>query len=66
MPTLGLLIICGTSSMGYGALNEVIEFIATVFIPETNVGGYTNTSWDLVANLLGAIFATIIIKLRNL
>lgn len=66
IPTLGLLIICATSSMGYGALNEVIEFVATLCLPETNVGGYDNTGWDLVANLLGATFATITIKLRNI
>ena len=66
MPTLGLLIICGTSSMGYGAVIEVVEFIATVFTTETNIDGYSNTGWDLIANLLGATFATITIKLRNL
>jgi hypothetical protein len=38
-----------------GAINEVIEFIATRLMPHTNVGGYDNTGWDLVANLVGSM-----------
>ena len=37
-PTLGMLILCGAPSMGFGALNEVVEFQATMLVPETNVG----------------------------
>ena len=33
--------------------------VATLLVPETNVGGYVNTSWDLVSNLIGAIAAAI-------
>jgi hypothetical protein len=40
--------------MGLGALNEVVEFIAVLTLPETNVGGYINTGWDLVYNAIGA------------
>lgn len=40
--------------IGLGAINEVIEFIAVLSMPETNVGGYMNTAWDLVANTIGA------------
>lgn len=43
--------------MGLGAVNEVIEFVAVLTIPETNVGGYINTGWDLVANTIGAVGA---------
>lgn len=39
---------------GVGGLNEVVEFFATVVVPETNVGGYENTAIDLVANFVGA------------
>ena len=42
---------------GIGALNEVIEFIAVVSVPQTNVGGYENTLIDIVANLMGALLA---------
>ena len=53
------------AGLGLGALNEIVEFIATILVPKTNVGGYTNTSLDLVADLLGSILATIWIKIRN-
>tara|TARA_E500000318_G_scaffold2060_1_gene2861 strand:+ start:177421 stop:178083 length:663 start_codon:yes stop_codon:yes gene_type:complete len=43
--------------IGLGAINEVIEFIAVLSMPETNVGGYMNTAWDLVANTIGATCA---------
>ena len=43
--------------MGFGAANEVVEFIATRILPETNVGGYENTGWDLVFDLIGAVIA---------
>lgn len=56
-PTLGLLSLCVAGGMGFGAANEVVEFIATRILPETNVGGYENTGWDLVANLVGCMLA---------
>ena len=43
---------------GVGALNEVVEFAAVVAVPDTNVGGYTNTAVDLVCNLIGGLIAT--------
>lgn len=59
-----LSIVVVMAGLGVGALNEIIEFLATVLLPETGVGGYVNTSLDLVADLLGAIFALIVIRLR--
>ena len=35
----------------------MIEFAATLLLPKTNVGGYVNTGWDLVCNLIGAVLA---------
>lgn len=61
-PRLGLMVICVAAGTGLGALNEVIEFIATQIVPETNVGGYTNTALDLVCNLIGAVVAVILIR----
>jgi uncharacterized membrane protein YjdF len=63
-PTLGLLVLSVAGGMGFGALNEVIEFAATLLVPETNVGGYINTGWDLVANLVGGVIAAVCIRLR--
>lgn len=58
-PSFGLLTLCVAGGMGFGAANEVVEFIATILMPATNVGGYENTGWDLVANLVGCLLAAI-------
>lgn len=50
------------AGLGFGALNEIVEFSATVLFSETGVGGYVNTSLDLVADLIGALLAAIIIR----
>jgi len=63
-PKFGLLVLCVAAGMGFGALNEVIEFIATLIFPETNVGGYVNTGWDLVSNLAGCTIAALLIRFR--
>jgi uncharacterized membrane protein len=64
-PGLGVLILCAAAGMGFGALNEVVEFIAVLTIPNTNVGGYENTGWDLVANLTGTVIAVLSIRMGN-
>lgn len=64
-PTLGLLTLCALGGMGCGAGNEVVEFIATLTMPDTNVGGYENTGWDLVSNLIGCVAAAVLIKLSS-
>lgn len=60
------LIICFLAGVGVGALNEVLEFGATQTVPgDTNVGGYVNTGWDLVANTLGGAITIFLIWLKN-
>ena len=49
-----LIVLMGS---GFGALNEIVEFIAVLSVPETGVGGYGNTMLDLVFNLLGGMLA---------
>lgn len=61
-PTFGILTLCAAAGTGFGAFNEIIEFIAVLTLPNTNVGGYENTGWDLVANLVGATAAACIIR----
>lgn len=61
-PTAGLLVLCAAASTGFGALNEIIEFSATRLFANTNVGGYENTGWDLVSNLIGATIAALLIR----
>lgn len=60
---LFLLVMMG---LGLGALNEIIEFVAVLSIPETNVGGYENTAWDLVFDLFGAVLAAAYIAKKKL
>lgn len=61
-PQVGPLLIVLFAGSGLGAINEVIEFMATLFIPETNVGDYANTAWDMVFNLIGGLVALGIIR----
>jgi hypothetical protein len=61
-PTGGLMTLCVAAGMGFGALNEVVEFIAALTIQGTNVGGYENTGWDLVSNLVGCLLAAVVIR----
>lgn len=56
-PTFGILVGMVCIGMGLGAINEVVEFAAVLLIPNTNVGGYMNTGWDLVSNLTGCVLA---------
>ncbi|HEX9765727.1 MAG TPA: hypothetical protein VGA36_03120 [Nitriliruptorales bacterium] len=42
---------------GFGALNEVAEFFVDGQVPESVVGSYRNSSWDMVHNLIGALVA---------
>jgi putative membrane protein len=53
------------AGLALGAVNEVLEFIATLLIPETNVGGYENTGWDLVANTVGSVAAGVAVGVRT-
>ncbi len=53
------------AGLGVGAVNEIIEFTTTVFVPDTKVGGYENTSLDLVADLIGGLFAMFYIKFKS-
>lgn len=60
-----LSIVVVMAGLGLGALNEIVEFTATVIMPETGVGGYVNTSLDLVADLIGAILAMVYLKIKE-
>lgn len=63
--TFGILTLCALAGMGLGAMNEIVEFMATIMIPGTNVGGYENTGWDLVSNLIGSVLMAGIIAWNN-
>jgi uncharacterized membrane protein YjdF len=49
------------AALGLGALNEMVEFIATLAHHGAQVGGYWNAGWDLVCNFFGAAAAGLVI-----
>lgn len=51
------------AATGAGALNEIVEFITTIYNPNGGVGGYVNNSLDLIFNLIGALIALLIIQI---
>src|SRR3989344_5858404 len=57
-----LIFLILTISLGIHSINEILEFMAVVFLGASNaVGGYYNNSLDLVFNFLGAFFGGLII-----
>jgi len=62
---VALSIVVFTSGLGIGAFNEILEFITASVVPETGVGGYLNTSLDLVADAVGALAALFILRLTR-
>lgn len=57
-----LIFITVLAASGIGGINEIIEFSATVLVPDTNVGNYENNAIDIVANLIGALLAIPFLK----
>jgi uncharacterized membrane protein YjdF len=53
------------AGFGIGALNEMVEFTAVIVIPQTGVGGFINTSLDLVADFIGATLAMGYIRIKK-
>jgi hypothetical protein len=50
------------AGLGIGALNETLEFLSTMARDGGHVGGYVNTGWDLVCNVLGCVAAIVVIR----
>jgi hypothetical protein len=61
---LGIVLVM--AGLGVGAFNEILEFVVSIGVPESGVGGYMNTSLDLCADLIGAILGLLYIRLRYL
>jgi mutator protein MutT len=62
-PPRGLRFVIVLAGLGFGALNEIVEFGSTVVLSRTGVGGYENNAIDLVADLVGALLAIFILRL---
>lgn len=54
-----VLFLSWTGSLGIGALNEVMEYLASISYAKTNVGDMHNMGLDLIANTLGAALGTL-------
>lgn len=59
---IALRIVLVMAGVGFGALNEVVEFLVTLIVPSSGVGGYENTALDLCSNLIGALLALPIVN----
>jgi uncharacterized membrane protein YjdF len=60
-----LSIVVVMAGLGVGALNEIIECLVSAIVSESGVGGYVNTSLDLIADLIGAILAMVILRITE-
>jgi putative membrane protein len=56
-----LVLLAAGAALGLGALNEMVEFIATLAHHGAHAGGYWNTGWDLIANFTGAAAAGLVL-----
>jgi hypothetical protein len=63
---IALAVVLVMAGLGVGALNEIVEFVVSVCVPQSGVGGYVNTSLDLCADLVGAVLGLIYIRFRYL
>lgn len=60
-----LVAVSALAGLGLGALNETIEFLATLGHGGGQVGGYRNTGWDLVTNLVAGVVAGMVLHRRR-
>lgn len=61
----GVYAIAMLGGIGMGVLNEIAEFIAVILFPNNGVGGYVNTSLDLVFNTLGGFLVMLFVWFKN-
>jgi len=64
-PRGGLAFLVVLAGLGFGAINEIVEFSSTVVLAKTGVGDYVNNALDLVADLLGALLALAWMRLKG-
>lgn len=59
----GAIAVSALGGLGVGAVNELIEFLATLAHHGSHVGGYRNTGWDLLSNTVGATTASALLAI---
>jgi hypothetical protein len=60
-----LVAVTTLAALGLGAVNEAVEFVATLAHGGGHAGGYTNTGWDLVTNTFAGLLAGVVIHRRR-
>jgi hypothetical protein len=61
-----MITLCVLGALGIGAINETIEYLATISHQAAHVGGYDNIGWDLISNTVGALLGAVIIRRSGL
>lgn len=61
-----LVLLLIASGLGIGVSNEVVEFVLSLIIDNTGVGGYVNNSVDQLANLLGIMIAVVYLRSKDI
>lgn len=59
--SFGIGLILVMAGAGFGAFNEVVEFVVDQSLPQSGVGGYINTSLDLISNFIGSLMAVAVL-----
>ncbi len=62
--SIALAMVVVMAGLGVGAFNEIVEFLVSLAVPSTGVGGYMNTALDLCADLIGALIGWCYIRVR--
>lgn len=65
VPARSTVVLCVLAGLGLGAINEAVEFVATLVQDASHVGGYHNTGWDLVTNSVAGVVAGVVLSQRN-
>jgi putative membrane protein len=60
-----VVVVCALAGLGLGAVNETVEFLTTMARGGGHAGGYVNTGWDLVTNLVAAVAAAVALHRRQ-
>ena len=58
---VGLALVAALMACGFGALNELVEFLFGLNNSNLHAGGMENTGWDLAFNLVGAVIGAVLI-----
>ena len=65
MPRSILSVLLVLMGIGVGAINEIVEFLPALLLPESGVGDYFNTMWDIIFNTLGSLAAVLYLSVKK-